>query len=249
MASGADAGVLPAVDALKRVAALSPAQRTMLTSLGAAGEPVTAATLAEELGIRPSTARETLDGLLASGLVRRERMPITGPGRPSYGYVATTPTGVDGPMSMFVDIVTATAETLREVHSDPAAVAQAIGRSWAGRMVGRTLPDHAEHDDEAYGHLALAGHMDKIAYFFTALGFGATVSDSRREVRLRSCPFVEAGGVDPLVCEMHRGMTREVIALTSRGQVEAELRPWVTPERCEVSVAEIDTDAEKPEAS
>jgi len=246
---GADAGALPVVDALKRLAALSPAQRTMLTHLGAAGEPVTAAALAEEVGIRPSTARETLDGLLASGLVRRERMPITGPGRPSYGYVAAAPTGIDGPMSMFVGIVTATAETLREIHPDPAAVARTIGRSWADRMVGRALPDHAEHAEEAYADLSLAEHMDKIAYFFTALGFGAAVSDSRREVRLRSCPFVEAGRVDPLVCEMHRGMTREVIARTSRGRAEAELRPWVTPEECEVAVAEIGTGGEESEAS
>lgn len=236
--NGEGEGTLPIADALRRVARLSPAQRTMLTRLGEVGEPVTVATLAAEVGVRASTARETLDGLLASGLVRRERMPITGPGRPSFGYVAAVPTGVDEPMGMFVGIVTATARTLRDAVPEPEETARAIGRTWADQMVGGALPDHAEHDDRVYDDLDLTEHIDKIAYFFTALGFGASVEKSRHDIALRSCPFLRDGVVDPLVCEMHRGMTRRVIDLTSRGRAEADLHPWVTADTCEVSLVE-----------
>jgi len=229
---------LPVAEALRRVAALTGAQRAMLTRLGEVGEAMTAAALGEEVGVRPSTARETLDGLLDSGLVRRERMPITGPGRPSYGYVAVAPTGVEGPLSMFVGIVGATARVLRDTHPEPAVAAEAIGRTWADGMVGDTLPDHRRHDEGAYDDLDLGEHMDKIAYFFTALGFGASVGESRREILLHSCPFVRDGLVDPLVCAMHRGMARRVLDVTSRGRVEAQLRPWVTPETCEITVEE-----------
>lgn len=237
--SGGEGTALPVDEALRRVARLSPAQRTMLTHLGQAGEPLTVAALAAEIGVRASTARETLDGLLASGLIRRERMPITGPGRPSFGYVAAAPTGIDEPMGMFVGIVTATAATLREGVPEPEDTARAIGRAWADQMVGGALPDHARHEARAYADLDLSEHIDKIAYFFTALGFGASVEENRRDIALRSCPFLRDGVVDPLVCEMHRGMTRRVIDLTSRGRVAADLHPWVTEDACEVALTEL----------
>ena len=237
---------LPVADALRRVARLSPAQRTMLTRLGEAGEPVTVATIATDVGVRASTARETLDGLLASGLIRRERMPITGPGRPSFGYVAAAPTGIEGPMGMFVGLVTATADTLRDAVPDPVETAGAIGEAWADQMVGGALPDHAAHPDQAYADLDLGEHLDKIAYFFTALGFGASVGDTRQDICLRSCPFLRDGVVDPLVCQMHRGMTRRVIDRTSRGRVQADLRPWVTPDTCLVEVTDADGESTTP---
>lgn len=233
--SGAALGVS---ESLRRVAALSPAQRTMLTALGAAGEPVTAAALADEVGVRSSSARETLDVLVASGLVRRRRMPVTGPGRPAFGYESVAPTDTDGPLAMFLDILASMADVLRASHPTPAPAAQEIGRAWADRMVGTSLPDHAAHDDTAYADLALEDHVDKIAFFFSALGFGASVGEDRHRIACRACPFMRDGVVDGLVCEMHRGMTERVIETTSHGRATAELHPWATRASCDVILQE-----------
>lgn len=233
--SGAPLGV---AESLRRVAALSLAQRTMLSALGAAGEPVTATALADEVGVRSSSARETLDALVASGLVRRQRMPVTGPGRPAFGYEAVAPTDTDGPLAMFVDILASTVEVLRTTHPTPAPAAQEIGRAWADSMVGASLPDHAAHDVAAYADLALKDHVDKIAFFFSALGFSATVGADRLRITCRSCPFMRDGVVDGLVCEMHRGMTERVIETTSHGRATAELHPWATRASCDVILRE-----------
>lgn len=224
---------------LRRVAELTPAQRSVLARLGAAGEPVTAATLAQEAGIRASSVRETLDVLLESGLVRRERMPANGPGRPSYGYVADAPTDVGGPLKMFLDITGATMSVLRATHPEPRKAAQEIGVLWADRLVGESIPDHAAHDDAAYDGLTLAEHMDKIAFFYSALGFSASVSEDRQAVLLSSCPFMRGGQVDGLVCEIHRGMANRLVEQASQGRAVTELTPWVAPSTCRIDVVPV----------
>ncbi|MDO5629411.1 MAG: MarR family transcriptional regulator [Mobilicoccus sp.] len=230
-------------DALRRVAALTPAQRAALTRLGAAGEPVTAGQLAAEMNMRASSIRETLDALVASGLVVRQRMPVTGPGRPSFGYLAISPTDLEAPLTMMLDILAATVSVLRDTHPDPEEAARLIGVAWAERSIGGAVPDHARHDDDAYDRLDLASHLDKVAFFFTALGFSARVeSREPATISFGSCPFMRDGSVDPLVCHMHAGMTRRIIELTSRGRVDATLTPHMTAKTCEASLLELEVD-------
>lgn len=223
-----------ATESLRRLAALTPSQRGVLQRLGDAGEPVTAAALAQESQMRTGSMREILDVLVTSGLVRRLRMPVTGPGRPSFGYEAVAPTDVAGALTVYVDVLAATATVLRATHPDPQGAAREIGRTWAEDMVGGALPDHRRHDDDAYADLVLEDHLDKIAFFFSALGFGAGVEDDRSRIVCRTCPFTRDGAVDPLLCDVHRGMTEQVVRLTARGQATGELRPWVTTKTCEV---------------
>lgn len=233
-----DPPAMSVAESLRRVAGLTPAQRSVLTRLGSAGEPVTAAQLAGDAGIRSSSIRETLDALLAAGLVRRERLPVSGPGRPSFGYSSVVPTDVEGPLRMFLDVLGATVSVLRDTHPTPAAAARQIGVAWADRMVGEAIPDHRVHSARAYAHLRLADHMDKIAFFFSALGFGAAVSEDRREIECRACPFMRAGQVDGLMCEVHRGMAARVVETTSRGRATARLEPWATQSSCHMVLSE-----------
>lgn len=228
-------------ESLRRVADLTPAQRTALTCLAGRGEPVTAASLADEIGVQSSSVRETLDALRAAGLVTRRRMPATGRGRPSWGYIAITPTEVDAPVRMLVESLAATVGVLRATHPDPEGAAHAIGAAWAQDMMGRDVPDHEEHPAQAYAELALADHMGKIALFASSMGFGASIPRDRpTSLSLRSCPFVSDGTVDPLVCRMHLGMFERIIDLTSHDRVATTLVPWATRATCEVDLVERD---------
>lgn len=227
-------------DTLRRVAALTPAQRTALNQVALHADPVTAGQIADDLGIRRSSAREALEVLREQGLIDRERLPTSGRGRPSWGYVSVTPVDVEGPVRMLADSLAAVAAVLRASHPDPAGAAHAVGAAWAEGLLGSQIPDHGRHDEAAYQRLVLAEHMSKIALFSSSLGFAATVSQDRpTTLCLHACPFAREGGVDPLVCRMHLGLVERIIDATSRGRVATTLRPKVDGQVCEVELTEL----------
>jgi len=227
-------------EALRRVAELTPAQRATLTEVSRHDDAVSVAQVAQALGVQRSTARENLELLRESGLVERERLPVAGRGRPSWGYLATVQIDADTPGRMLAGSHNAVAQTLRETHPDPAAAAHAIGRRWADDLLADAVPDHGRHDESAYEQLDLAAHMGKIALFSSSLGFAATVDAERpTTLCLNACPFVRDGKVDPLICRMHLGLGERVVEATSRGRVGVTLRPWVTPRTCEVELTEL----------
>ena len=75
--------------ALRRAKALSaPTRVEIVERLRVAAAPLTAAQLAEGLGIHHTVVREHLAMLMEVGLVRSETLPIIGRGRPRSGYLA-----------------------------------------------------------------------------------------------------------------------------------------------------------------
>ncbi|WP_168582539.1 helix-turn-helix transcriptional regulator [Gephyromycinifex aptenodytis] len=227
-------------ESFARLTALTPAQRTALAALAGRAEAVTASELAAELGVQPSSVRETLEALRETGLVGRERMPTLGRGRPSWGYLAIGPVDVDLPVRMLAQVLDATARVLRASHPDPALAAHQIGREWGGALLAQDVPDHDEHEADSYDELPLADHMGKIAFFSSSLGFSASVNAAQpTSLLLRGCPFVRNGAIDPLLCRMHLGMMERIIEATSRGRVSTSLRPWVSQDVCALDLLEL----------
>ncbi len=77
--------------ALRRARALSvPTRVEIVERLSASPAPMTAAQLAEALGVHHTVVREHIALLIDAGLVTSEVLPITGRGRPRNGYSAVT---------------------------------------------------------------------------------------------------------------------------------------------------------------
>ena len=65
----------PLAETLAAMAALTPAQHTLLERISHHATPVTVAELAQEAGLHVSSVRETLEGLFALGLVESSSSP------------------------------------------------------------------------------------------------------------------------------------------------------------------------------
>lgn len=223
--------------ALRSVAGLTPAQRTALTVLARSTTALSAAEVADALGIQRSSARELVEALRDAGLVERERRVAEGRGRPSWAYAAVAPVDPEGPEHTIATTHDAVAKVLRRTHPDPTGAAHEIGRTWADTLLADLIPDHARHDDAAYDRLMLADHMGKIIVFCSMLGF-ATNGDPDRPttMQMRACPFRRGAAIDPLICRMHLGMAERIVEVTSRGRTGVTLRPQVEPTLCELEL-------------
>ncbi|WP_058234838.1 helix-turn-helix transcriptional regulator [Devriesea agamarum] len=64
----------------------------------------------------------------------------------------------------------------------------------------------------------------KLRHLLAAMGFGATMpEDSNLRIDLHSCPFIDNGTVDPLVCAIHAGLMQGILDNTSQGRIGADL--------------------------
>jgi predicted ArsR family transcriptional regulator len=204
---------------------LGPTRARVLALLQDAGEAMTAATAADRLGLHVNSARFHLDGLTEDGLVRRSREERLTPGRPKVLYVASAgaPGVAHRSYRLLADILTS---LLADQLPEPAASAEQAGRAWGRHLSPPPAPTERPGETEALD--ALVGTLD-------AVGFDSHVVDEPDALRLEvsHCPFLEvAERHDHLVCSVHLGLIRGVLAQT-RAPVWAEsLEPLVEPSRC-----------------
>lgn len=201
---------------LKQLAALTPAQQTLLRQVGNHSDPVTAATLAEQLGLHVSSIRETIDTLLTLGLVERHTLPSQGRGRPSLGYTTNLPVDPSFPAEMLSQFAHAVFTWLRSSDLDHVQICRQIGAHWgdeALRSMG--VPDHAQYG-KASKDFRLENHMEKICLFLSALGFRAMKSpDHPTSFILTGCPLSNGSCVDPLALNIRRGLVERILERTA----------------------------------
>lgn len=115
----------------------------------------------------------------------------------------------------------------KRVTSRPRAAARAgeeLASSWPP---GRPAPRSDPGDDPALRQLAeLEAHLDD-------LRFAPEVEPDGSAIHLRHCPFLDIARANPdVVCSVHLGIARGVLA-RSAGPLRAErLDPFVGPEHC-----------------
>ena len=120
----------------------------------------------------------------------------------------------------------------RRVTSRPEAAARAgqeLASSWPP---GRSAPGNDTDDDPALRQLAeLEAHLED-------LRFAPEVEPDRSAIHLRHCPFLDIARANPdVVCSVHLGIARGVLARTD-GPLRAErLDPFVGPEHCILHLA------------
>lgn len=204
---------------------LPPARAAVLAALGAQGAGTVRA-LAQITGLHVNTLREHLDQLVASGHVRRSRVPTGGRGRPPWAYDARQPAARPGiePAGLAAALVGHVRRTSTDIRGD----ALAAGVSW-GQQVAREGPGARP---PATGH-------DRLVELLDRTGFGPVVEAGDEVVRLTRCPLLELAVADPeVVCAVHLGLVRGALAEFGASDPEsAELAAFAEPGACRLELA------------
>ncbi|MFJ8581018.1 helix-turn-helix transcriptional regulator [Micromonospora sp. NPDC093277] len=205
--------------------ALGRSRGQVLEVLRAAGEPVAVQDVAERSGLHRNTARFHLDGLVEAGLAEREAEDRSLPGRPRIVYRATASNVSVGQRSyrllaeMLTSLVT---DTLPE----PDRAAVTAGEAWGRYLADRPAP--SKRIDAAEG-------VRRLSAVLADAGFapGEPADPANPVIPLRHCPFREVAEQHrDVVCSLHLGLMRGVLAEVRAPLVADRLEPFVQPSLC-----------------
>jgi predicted ArsR family transcriptional regulator len=186
--------------------------------LGLTGRPVSVRELSTRLSLHPNTLRPHLRRLEDAGLVTREVERKAGVGRPQTMYSAAEPHAADGrDYRLFAEILSGIVHGKRSLDR-----AEALAEEWGKYLVtqerpkpGATLP----------GRRNLAMLQEAMS----GAGFDPRFrrkEGERVEILFRDCPAKEL--VDEhreLVCTLHRGLIRGMLAATTPPMTLEEFFP------------------------
>lgn len=184
-----------------------PTRARLFELLQQLGRPAGTEELAGQLGLHPNGVRIHLERLQNARLVERRRERLArGRPRDSWSLSADAQPGGDPPSGY-----AALARWL--VRSLSASGARARDLEQSGRQIGRELAT-AEDTGTASGEQQLFDVL-------TSLGFQPEREQQkvgRMTYRLRNCPYREAVAErQPLVCGLHRGLTRGLLEVIEPG--------------------------------
>ena len=172
-----------------------PTRARLFELLGELGRPAGTVELAERLGLHPNGVRAHLERLEGAGLVERARARrARGRPRDAWSIAAEARPGGHAPHA-YAELARWLARSMRSGPGSLRAVEA------TGREIGRELAP----SDGTLGENALQSTL-------TALGFQPAVQlrkGDRLTVRLGNCPYRDAVRENqPVVCTLHRGITR-----------------------------------------
>ncbi len=232
----AGAGPRPARRVPRRPA-LSASRESVLEVLDDQPGPVSIAALATVTGLHANTLREHLDALADAGLVRRERAPAAGRGRPAWLYSAIPdeelPTGV----AEYAGLASALAEVIEQTSSTPRKDAIEAGRRWGRQLATDTGPGSG---GGAQARRRVVGLLD-------GLGFAPQPDARHAVVRLTRCPLLEAASRHPeIVCGVHLGIVRGAVEVYGGDAEHADLLAFSEPGACRLDLARPRHDERRP---
>jgi predicted ArsR family transcriptional regulator len=211
---------------------LGKSRGRVLDVLRAAGEPVDVQEIAGRTGLHPNTVRFHLEGLVDTGLAERKAEERDRPGRPRMVYRARVGEAVAGRRSyrLLAEMLTGlVADTLPH----PRRAAVTAGAVWGRYLAERPAPLRRVDAKEA---------IQRLSAVLADAGFApGPVEDSREPVLpLRHCPFREVAEQHPeLVCSLHLGLMRGVLAEVRAPLVADRLEPLVEPSLCLAHLAPV----------
>ncbi|NTW40469.1 MAG: helix-turn-helix domain-containing protein [Cellulomonadaceae bacterium] len=225
----------------------SPSRVEILAALQQSGEALPVHDIAETVGLHVNTAREHLDRLVASGFVESHTEVRATRGRPRLLYRAA-----DRPAAAGIDLrarehlTRLLVEGYGRAMESPGASAEAAGQRWAQEMPAVPHPERheaavdeacpidgecpAETLDERSEEWAQLAALEE---HFEELGFRPEADPVTLEVQLRRCPFYDlARERTEVVCGVHLGLARGVLAREGGPLTADRLEPFVGPRQC-----------------
>lgn len=204
---------------------LGDSRRRVLDVLRAAEGPVGVQEIAASTGLHLNTARFHLDGLVDAGMAEREAEERSQPGRPRMVYrVDATDVRADRrSYRLLAEMLTGlVAGTLPQ----PERAAIEVGEVWGRYLAERPVPFQRVDAEDA---------IRRLSAVLTDAGFapGAVRDADAPVIPLRHCPFREVAVQHrDVVCALHLGLMRGVLAEV-RAPITAErLEPFVEPSLC-----------------
>lgn len=176
-------------------------------------DPVSVEWLSKRTGLHPNTIRGHLEVLLAAGQIARAPGRRAGRGRPPMLYRAVGPDS-----TVYQELAEALVAELG-ANTDPALIDDAADK-WA-EVVDHSDP--AETIDDAVRQAAEA--LDQ-------LGFTAQVSPVGDTITLGSCPYAALVHDQPIICDIHTALLRELLKRTGQPVTVAGMQVWAAPGVC-----------------
>lgn len=205
--------------------ALGESRARVLGVLQDAGAPMGVGEVAARVGLHANTTRFHLDALVENGLAERATEEREQPGRPRVLYAARPGATRVGQRSYRLLAEILTSYIAAEVQQ-PARAALRAGQAW-----GRFLADRPRPFRRVDAGAATEQLVDALA----GIGFVSETDTTgrRRRVLLRHCPFRETAEEHrEVVCSVHLGLMRGLLAAID-APIEAErLDPFVEPSLC-----------------
>lgn len=219
---------------------LSRARAGVLALLDESGSAMSVTDVASSTGLHPNTAREHLDGLVDVGLAARLRAEPVGRGRPAWLFRAVSHGRTPG--AEYAGLATALVEQLARSSGDPRGDALDAGRRWGAELARRVRPSHrpstAREPDDPAADEATAADRRTVVRVLTDLRFDPHPNPDATEIRLRSCPILDAARAHPeIVCGVHLGIVGGALHASGAGPGQrVNLVPFAEPGACLLTV-------------
>lgn len=179
--------------------------------------------VADRVGLHPNTVRFHLDALVRAGLASRTSEEREQPGRPRLLYTANAD-GVAAGRRSYRLLAEILAGYLAGHSEEPARAAREAGQAW-----GRFLTDRRQ----PFGRIDASEATDQLVTMLDEVGFAPEVSDGGRQVLLHHCPFRETAVLHrDVVCSIHLGLMRGMLAELDAPLQAERLDPFVEPSLC-----------------
>lgn len=201
----------------------SPSRVEILHVLQGADGALSAESLAAAVGLHLNTAREHLERLVAAGFLERQPEVRSTRGRPRILYrVVDRDAGATLDERLRAHLLSVLAEGYGKQVDEPDVVAERIGRAWAQGLAATGAADQLA---------ALEMHLED-------LGMRPEVELEPLRIHLRRCPFEDLARQRPdVVCSVHLGVARGVLAHHEGPVVAERLEPFVAPQHCILHLA------------
>jgi predicted ArsR family transcriptional regulator len=208
------------------IAPLGDSRAGVLEMLRSADAAVDVREVAKRTGLHANTARFHLEALVDAGLAVREAQERETPGRPRIGYRATADMPAGPRRYRLLAEMLASLVAVR--LPCPQVQVEEAGREWGAYLTERPRPYQRPDAARAVGQLA--GIMTELGFAPQAVPDG---DGQRYRLCLRQCPFREvAQQHQDVVCTLHLGMMRGVLAQMRAPVTAVSLEPFAEPGLC-----------------
>ncbi|OBI76517.1 metalloregulator ArsR/SmtB family transcription factor [Mycobacterium sp. E740] len=198
----------------------------VLSTLRAAGMPLSIVDVAQRLSIHPNTARFHLEALARQGRAEVIKPEFAKPGRPPRMFRA--PTGMDPHGPRHYRMLAAVLADALARQRDPQGRAVAAGRAWGEKQAVASETHGAPERDP----------LDRLTDLLADLDFAPETRSERGELGLRNCPFLElADGRRDVICPVHLGLMQGALEAWDAPVTVDALVPFAEPDLCIATIA------------